>query len=109
MTRDELDAYVWENLSARKLLAGRDRVRRITTRALRSWPVAVLAQCDDAESMVVGNYMSRNIERSERHEYGMGFLASVVFAAIIGEIVKLLMRRWLERRESRQDFVELCR
>lgn len=109
MTRDELDAYVWENLSARKLLAGRDRVRRITTRALRSWPVAVLSQCDAAESMVVGNYMSRNIERSERHEYGMGFFAAVVFSAIIGEIVKVLLRRWLSSMQSRQTFLELCR
>jgi hypothetical protein len=47
---------------------------------------------------VVGQHLAKSIERQERAEYGMGFIASIILAAIISEIVKILLRRWLENR-----------
>ena len=97
MTRDELIADVWDSLPMRKHLLGRERVGRIVERALKEWPVPVLYQCDAAQTNVVAKHFARRLERQER-EYGMGFLASVILAAIIGEIVKKIVQRWLENR-----------
>lgn len=105
MTRDELIDDVWRSLPVRKHMLGRARVARITERALREWPVPVLAQCDAGQTAVVGKYLARSLERQER-EYGMGFFASIILAAIIGEIVKRLIQRWLE---SRSDMMEAVR
>jgi hypothetical protein len=97
MTCDQLIADVWNSLPMRKHLLGRERVGRIVERALKEWPVPVLYQCDAAQTNVVAKHFARRLERQER-EYGMGFLASVILAAIIGEIVKKIVQRWLENR-----------
>ena len=98
MTRDELITAVWDELPKTRYLLGRRRVDRLTARCLKRWPVPVLYQCDPQQTNVVGEHLARSIERQERAEYGMGFFASIILAAIIGEIVKVLVRRWLENR-----------
>ena len=100
MTRDELIADVWHDLPVSKYLLGRARVDRITARALKAWHPPVLDQCDEAQCRIVNKYLARSIERQERNEYGMGFLAAILLSAIIGEIVKILLRRWLENRTA---------
>jgi hypothetical protein len=97
MTRDQFTAEVWDSLPVRKHLLGRERVGRIVERALKEWPVPVLYQCDAAQTNVVAKHFARRLERQER-EYGMGFLASIILAAIISEIVKKIVQRWLENR-----------
>jgi len=97
MTREEFISDVWESLPRRKHLLGRKRVARIVERALQEWPVPVLYQCDAKQTEIVGKHFARRLERQER-EYGMGFIASIILAAIIGEIVKRLIQRWLENR-----------
>jgi hypothetical protein len=54
---------------------------------------------------VVAKHFARRLERQER-EYGMGFLASIILAAIISEIVKILIRRWLENRSEMMEAVK---
>lgn len=103
MTQDDLIASVYDELSARKNLAGKARVRRIIARSIKAWPAPVLMQCDDAQTEVVGKYFARSMERQERAEYGMGFFASIILAAIISEIVKVLIRRWLENRTEMME------
>ena len=98
MTRDELIAAVWDELPKTRYLLGRRRVDRLTARCLKKWPVPVLYQCDPQQTNVVGEHLARSVERQERAEYAMGFLASIILAAIISEIVKILIRRWLENR-----------
>lgn len=109
MTRDELEQHVWQELPARKHLAGRTRVNRIIQRTLKDWPIGVLRQCDQGEAEVVAKYLARGIERRERAEYGMGFFASIILAAIVSEIVKILLRKWLESSEGRLAITEACR
>jgi hypothetical protein len=99
MTRDELIADVWDSLPVRKHLLGRERVNRIVERALKEWPVPVLYQCDAKQTHVVAKHFARRLERQER-EYGMGFLASIILAAIISEIVKRIVQRWLDNRKE---------
>jgi hypothetical protein len=97
MTREELVADVWSSLPVRKHLIGRERVGRIVERALREWPIPVLYQCDAGQTQIVAKHFARRLERQER-EYGMGFLASIILAAIISEIVKQIVQRWLDNR-----------
>jgi hypothetical protein len=97
MTREELVADVWDSLPVRKHLLGRERVGRIVERALKEWPIPVLYQCDAGQTQIVAKHFARRLERQER-EYGMGFLASIILAAIISEIVKKIVQRWLDNR-----------
>jgi UbiD family decarboxylase len=97
MTREELTADVWDSLPMRKHLIGRERVGRIVERALKEWPIPVLYQCDAGQTQIVAKHFARRLERQER-EYGMGFLASIILAAIISEIVKKIVQRWLDNR-----------
>jgi len=99
MTRDELTADVWDSLPMRKHLLGRERVGRIVERALREWPIPVLYQCDAGQTQIVAKHFARRLERQER-EYGMGFLASIILATIISEIVKKIVQRWLDNRSE---------
>jgi UbiD family decarboxylase len=99
MTRDELTADVWDSLPMRKHLLGRERVGRIVERALKEWPIPVLYQCDAGQTQIVAKHFARRLERQER-EYGMGFLASIILAAIISEIVKKIVQRWLDNRSE---------
>lgn len=109
MTRDAITQYVWEQLPARKFLAGRERVNRIVARTLSEWPIGVLRQCDAGEAQVVATHLARGIERRERAEYGMGFFAMVFLSAIVSEIVKIILRKWLESSEGRLAITEACR
>lgn len=106
MTRSELIAEVWEELPKSRYLLGRRRVDRLIDNAIRRWPVAVLYQCDAGETQVVGQHLAKSVERQERAEYGMGFFASIILAAIISEIVKILIRRWLENRTEMLEAVQ---
>lgn len=109
MNRQELEQHIWNNLPARKHLAGRERVNRIVARTLNDWPIGVLRQCDDGEAHVVAKYLARGIERRERAEYGMGFFAMIFLSAIVSEIVKIILRKWLESSEGRLAVTEACR
>jgi hypothetical protein len=97
MTLEELIADVWDSLPMRKHLLGRERVGRIVERALKEWPIPVLYQCDAQQTQVVAKHFAKRLERQER-EYGMGFIASIILAAIISEIVKKIVQRWLDNR-----------
>lgn len=98
MTHDELIAAVWDELPKTRYLLGRRRIDRLTSRCLKKWPVPVLYQCDEQQTAVVGEHLARTVERHERAEYGMGFFASMILAALVSEIVKILVRRWQENR-----------
>lgn len=98
MTRHELIAQVYDELPKTRYLLGRRRVERLIARAIKKWPVPVLYQCDAQQTVVVGEHLARNVERQERAEYGMGLFASIILGAIVSEIVKVLVRRWLENR-----------
>lgn len=110
MTLDELQAHVWDRLpTLQRSLAGRRITGRIVTRAVRNWPVPVLEQCDAAESAVVGHHMAKAIHRQVSHEVGMGIILTLVLGALVQEVVKILIRWWLERRENQASMRLLVR
>ena len=102
MTITELEQYAWDRVpTVQRTIAGRRIVGRIVRRAVASWPVPVLQQCDAAECDVVGHHMAKAIERQVRQQYGMGIILTLVLSALISEIVKILIRWWLDSRENR--------
>lgn len=111
MTLSELDAYVWDRLpSVPRTLGGRRIASRIVRRAVRGWPIPVLEQCDDGETQVVGRHYTKSIERQVRQqEVGMGIILTLVLGALVQEVVKILIRWWLERSEHRNEMRLLVR
>jgi len=99
MTRDELDAYVWSQLSVRKHAAGRRVVSRIVADAVRDWPSAAMERSDRGEVQAFGNIYAKSLAR--RGNYGMGIILTLVLSALVSEVVKALIRWWLESRENR--------
>lgn len=110
MTLPELEQYAWDRLpTIQRTLAGRRLVGRIVRRAVAAWPVPVLQQCDAAEAAVVGTHMARSIEKTMRHEVGMGIILTLVLGALVQELVKVLIRWWLERAENQSAMRLLVR
>ena len=109
MTSDDLTTHVWDRLPARKRLVGRRAVDRIVWRAVKAWPHGVIEQCDRQQADVLGKYFARSLERDEKHEVGMGFLASVVLGAIIARIVGVLFDWWWAKQDHRIAMREMTR
>jgi hypothetical protein len=110
MTIHDLESYVWDRLpKLQRTLAGRYIAGRVVRRAVRTWPVPVLEQCNADETEVVGKQLAKNIERNMRHEVGMGIILTLVLSALISEVVKILVRWWLERQENQADMRTLVR
>lgn len=110
MTLDELQERVWQQLpSITRTLAGRAIAGRIVRRAVRGWPVPVLEQCDEGETQVVGTHYARSLERSVRGEMQMGIILTLVLSALVSEIVKALVRWWLENHANRNAMRLLIR
>jgi len=110
MTIGELEQYAWDRVpTVQRTIAGRRIVGRIVRRAVASWPVPVLQQCDASESAVVGQHMARSIERQVRNQYAMGIILTLVLGALVQEVVKILIRWWLERSEHQEAMLMLVR
>lgn len=102
MTLTDLQSHVWDRLpTVPRTLGGRRIANRIVARAVARWPIPVLEQCDAGETAIVGKHMAKSLERQARQEYGMGILLTLVLSALVQEVVKILIRWWLERDENR--------
>lgn len=106
MTRHELADIVYGRLPWRLRLASRDVVARVVEDAVRLWPVPVLQQCDAGETEVVGTFLARSLRRRQ-HNYGTGILLTIILSAVISEVVKILIRWWLENRQNRETMMQL--
>ena len=101
MSHDDLDAYVWQQLSARKHLAGKPLVARLVRRAVRKWPHVALSQTRPGQYGIVTDEIAKSIERSERQNFQMGIILTLVLGVLIQEIVKAILRWWLETASNR--------
>lgn len=109
MTLDALTDEVWNGLPLKRHLAGRRVVGRIVAAAVRTWPVAVMEQCDDHQMDVVGKFHARAVERAVRREYGMGILLTLILSALVQEVVKLLIEWWRNHRSEMRALTAECR
>ncbi len=101
MSLEDLDAYVWSQLSPRRYAAGRPLAARLTRRVVRKWPHAVMSQTRPESFAIVTDEIARSIERSERQNYRMGIILTLVLGVIIQEIVKAVLRWWLQSASNR--------
>lgn len=101
MSLEDLDAYVWQQLSPRRYAAGRQLVARLTRRVVRKWPHLVMSQTRPESYGIVTDEIARSIERSERQNYGMGIILTLVLSALLSEIVKAVLRWWLQSASNR--------
>lgn len=102
MTLNGLQSHVWDRLpTVPRTIGGRRIVNRIVARAVRGWPIPVLEQCDAGEAAIVGKHMAKGLERQARQEFGMSIILTLVLGALVQEVVKILIRWWLERDENR--------
>jgi hypothetical protein len=103
MTLTDLETHVWDRLPTLQRIAGRRIVDRVVRRAASGWPIPVLEQCDDAEAAVVAKYYTRTVERAVRADMQMGFFTLLIFSALVQEVVKILVRWWMEKSENRSQ------
>lgn len=99
MTLAELQSDTYASIpTIQRTLGGRLLVSRIVRRAVARWPVSVLSQCDAAETQIVARHYALAIERAMRREVGMGIILTLVLSALVSEIIKYLVQRWLDSR-----------
>lgn len=101
MSLEDLDAYVWSQLGVKKHAAGRPLVTRLTRRVVRKFPHVVMSQTRPGSYDLVQDDISRSIERSERQNYRMGIILSLVLGALIQEIVKAIFKWWQASASNR--------
>lgn len=101
MSLEDLDAYVWSQLGVQKYAAGKGLVGRLTRRVVRKFPHSVMGSTRPASYDIVMDEISRSIERSERQNYRMGIILSLVLGALIQEIVKAIFRWWQQSASNR--------
>jgi hypothetical protein len=101
MSLEDLNAHVWGRLSARKHLAGRALVARLTHRVVRKFPHCTMSQTRPNEYGKVMDEIARSIERSERQNVQMGIILTLVLCVLIQEIVKAVLAWWLKSASNR--------
>lgn len=101
MSIEDLDAYVWSQVGVKKYAAGKGLVARLTRRVVRKFPHGVMSQTRPESYGVVQTEICRSIERSERQNYQMGIILSLVLGALIQEIVKAIFRWWQASASNR--------
>lgn len=109
MTLNELQNHVWDRLPTVQRMAGRRIANRVVRRAVAGWPVPVLEQCDQGEAAVVAKYYTRTVERAVRADMQMGFLAMLVFSSMVQEVVRILVRWWIDNRTHMRLLVREAR
>lgn len=109
MTLAEMQQHVWDHMPTLQRLAGRRLVDRVVRRAVSSWPVAVLEQCDEAQGAVVGQHYGRSTERAVRGEMQIGILAMFLLSAVVQVVVRMLIEWWFEHSEHRRAMRAMVR
>lgn len=101
MSVADLEDYVWSNLPPLRWVAGRQLVARLTRRCARRFPGGVMSDASPEGRDMVLDEIRKAVERTERANYRMGFLLSLVLSALLGEIVRALFAWWLKSASNR--------
>jgi hypothetical protein len=101
MSVTDLEDYVWSNLPAMRLLAGRRLVARLTRRCAKRFPCGVLSEASPEGQATVLEEIHRAVERTERANYQMGVILTLILSALLTEIVKALFQWWRQSASNR--------
>jgi hypothetical protein len=103
-----IQEHVWNRLGVRKLIAGRGRVNELVEIAVANWDHDALTSArDKTELGIVAESMAVGIKRTDqmlgnhdsRQEYG--FVWAILLQALVGAIVQILIKWWLESSQNR--------
>jgi hypothetical protein len=104
----EIQEHVWRRLGVRKLIAGRDRVNELVEIAVANWDHEALKSArNKTELGIVAEGMAIGIKRTDqmlgnydsRQDYG--FIWAILLQALVGAIVQILIKWWLESSQNR--------
>ena len=101
MSVEDLEAYVWSDLPAMKYLAGRRLVARLTRRCAKRFPSGVMAEASPNGQAMIMDEIHKSVERTERANYQMGVILTLMLSALLSEIIKALFRWWLNSASNR--------
>lgn len=101
MSVEDLEAYVWSDLPAMKYLAGRRLVARLTRRCAKRFPGPVIAEASPEGQARVMQEIHRAVERTERANYRMGIVLTLILSALLSEIIKAILAWWLKSASNR--------
>lgn len=111
----ELQRHVWRRLGVRKYIAGRDSVCELVEMAVANWDEAAVSNATtQGERDIVTQGMVIAIKRTHQMlgDYGdedqeYGFLWAILFQALVGAIVQILIKWWLESQQNRATMMEM--
>lgn len=102
----DIQEHVWRRLGVRKFIAGRDRVNELVEVAVANWDHDALSSAKDkaeldivAEGIVIG--IKRTDEMLGNYEQEYGFLWVILLQALVGAIVQILIKWWLESAKNK--------
>lgn len=105
----DLQLYVWKRLGIRKYMVGRQEIYDLVEVTAANWSSEYLLNArNENEMAVVIDGMLADIKRSHQmlgqyddsqQEYG--FLWAILLQALVGAIVQIILKWWLESRENR--------
>lgn len=112
----EVQEMVWSRLGLRKWMVGRERVATATASAIRRWPerihitanrsFAITYDKGEIAPTVTDSFVENMAAQvtADTHATGpkCGSLLGLVLSAVIGQIVRLLLDWWLDRRENQE-------
>lgn len=104
----ELQRHVWRKAGVRKWLVGRAGVCKITMIAVQRWPAiyedtefTCFMQSLDAQDEL-RDYIVTQMRGYRGYDRKYGSLWVIILSAVAGQIIRVLLEWWLERRENQQ-------
>lgn len=101
MSVEDLEAYVWSDLPAMKFLAGRRLVARLTRRCAKRFPSGVMGEASPDGQALIMDEIQRAVERTERANYQMGIVLTLILSALLSEIIRAIFNWWLKSASNR--------
>lgn len=111
----DIQDMVWDRLGFRKYAAGREAVNDLVSVGIQEWPADRLVGAvsgSTAEILAMDQLkdaMRRHIQLTHGHEPRFGFIWTIILAAVISEIVKILLAWWWNNRQNQESMLELKR
>jgi hypothetical protein len=101
MSVEDLEDYVWSDLPAMKFLAGRRLVARLTRRCAKRFPSGVMADASPEGQGRIMAEIHKAVERTERANYQMGIVLTLILSALLSEIIKAIFAWWMKSASNR--------
>lgn len=104
----KIQNYVWRRVGVRKFIVGRDRVNDLVEAAVANWDGEAVSSAKDkselkivAAGMIVGIKRTHEMLSESESNQEYGFIWVILLQALVGAIVQILIKWWLESAKNR--------